>query len=775
MKTCPSCHASYPDSYQVCPKDSAPLASWGAWTNGTVVRGKYRILGALGHGGMAEVYKALHVTFGEIRALKVMNADFLRDELFVKRFKQEAVLSRKLQHPNAVQVDDIDEAEDGRPFIVMEYVEGRSLRDVIEHDAPMPVVRVCGIARQVALALDAAHRLGMVHRDIKPANILVLSTPQGEQAKVLDFGIAKLRESRASDATAGMTLTGPGMVVGTPPYMSPEQALGRRGDEIDGRSDLYSLGIVMYQMLAGELPFAADTTVAMLLAHIQSLPAPLQGRRGLKIPGPIAGIVMRCLEKKPEERPASARALIDDLERAEKEIAGFGQAGETSGMSLTPLATRPAATEPTTSQRSAEVIGSEPTVGTQTRAAVMLTSETAGPTSPAVPVEFQAAAATAPLALRSAVEPLLEPSKIPTSAAPPPGVVAAGQSRPNAAGAGVSRRRSFGFGLALMLAALLAGGLAGGWYAYQRHRRLTRPATEAPAPVAGVSSGAPGTAASATSSATAPAAAPAEATAESTAPASPTPIPPATGPDTHATSSDAPKAAGAAGLGNMPAAVSAKTTRASGTRKVSPVTQGKPIPPLEAGAMPGAASTATPAPTSAPAAPPEASEPAANPVLRVRSTPPGADVYVDDNWVGRTSPEGALQLGNIAAGRHTVRIAHAGYHNYDDRISLRGGASTDWSATLTAVSGSYRVSHDHFRGSTPGTLTVADGRIKFEPEKGKESFDLEYGDIREVGQEASGFYFKAKGKKYSFKSETAAAVVDTIRQATGLGSGHSQE
>ena len=293
----------------------------GTWTEGTVVRGKYRILNKIGQGGMGSVYKALHVTFDELRAIKVISAELIHDELFVKRFQHEAVITRKLQHPNAVRVDDIDQAEDGRPFIVMEYIEGKSLRSLIEQEGAMAVPRVCSIIKQVSSALDAAHRLGMVHRDIKPDNIVLIDAPTGELAKVLDFGIAKIKEGRRGD-TAGMTLTGTGVVIGTPQYMSPEQAMGKRGDQLDGRSDLYSLGIVMYQMLTGDLPFRAETTMEMLLAHLQKLPTNIHAvRPELQIPDPVANLVMRLLEKKPEQRPADARTLIAEIERAEAAVA----------------------------------------------------------------------------------------------------------------------------------------------------------------------------------------------------------------------------------------------------------------------------------------------------------------------------------------------------------------------------------------------------------------------------------------------------------------------
>jgi serine/threonine-protein kinase len=271
---------------------------------------------------MGTVYKALHLAFGELRALKVIAPELLHDQLFVERFKHEAVITRKLQHPNAVRVDDIDEAEDGRPFIVMEFIQGKSLKKLIHEEGPLPVSRVCSIVKQVASALDAAHALGMVHRDIKPDNIALTESPRGELVKVLDFGIAKVKEARLG-AASGMTLTGTGVVIGTPQYMSPEQARGKRGDERDGRSDLYSLGVVMYEMLTAALPFNADTTMEMLLAHMEKPPQPIRTLRP-ELHESIARLTMRLLEKDPARRPANAKALIEELEAAEKRIALLG-------------------------------------------------------------------------------------------------------------------------------------------------------------------------------------------------------------------------------------------------------------------------------------------------------------------------------------------------------------------------------------------------------------------------------------------------------------------
>src|ERR1035438_3176348 len=177
MKTCPTCQGSYPNNFAVCPQDGSRLAEIGTWSPGSKIRGKYEVVCKVGQGGMGAVYKAVHLAFNELRALKVMAPELLSDELFVKRFKHEAAITRKLQHPNAVRVDDIDEAEDGRPFIVMEFIEGKSLKEVIQAEAPMAPDRVCQITAQVAKALDAAHRLGIVHRDIKPANIFLVAHP----------------------------------------------------------------------------------------------------------------------------------------------------------------------------------------------------------------------------------------------------------------------------------------------------------------------------------------------------------------------------------------------------------------------------------------------------------------------------------------------------------------------------------------------------------------------------------------------------------------------
>jgi serine/threonine protein kinase len=288
------------------------------WQIGTVIRGKYRIQARLGEGGMSFVYKAHHELLDELRALKVIKPELARDAEFMSRFKNEAIMARKLNHPNAVRVDDLDIAEDGLPFIAMELVVGDTLKTLVQRAGPLPVSLVLDVASHVCEALDAAHRLGLVHRDIKPENIVLIGQREGPPvAKILDFGISRLREE--TSGIKGLTQTG--MVIGTPEYMSPEQALGKRGDDIDGRSDLYSLGIVMYRMLTGELPFKAETTVEMILQHLRTPPIPPHlAKPELAIPEAVSAIVMKALEKDREKRFATGAEMAAAFKKARGSI-----------------------------------------------------------------------------------------------------------------------------------------------------------------------------------------------------------------------------------------------------------------------------------------------------------------------------------------------------------------------------------------------------------------------------------------------------------------------
>src|SRR3954471_18259944 len=316
MKYCDTCRSNYPNDFTTCPKDQAVLRFSSELIVGMVIRDKYQILRRIGAGGMATVYEAKHLAFNEIRALKVVSSRLAEDDAFLKRFRSEAVVTRKLQHPNAVRVDDFDTTEDGRPYIVMEYVEGMDLRHAIEKDGPFSIARTLNIGTQVANALAAAHKLGITHRDIKPDNILLIKNPDGsDQVKVLDFGIAKIRDT--SDMGTGYTTTKTGVVVGTPQYMSPEQAMGKSGEAIDGRSDLYSLGCALYEMLTAQLPFESETPVGLLIHHIQTTPIPPHQRAPQQhIPYALSMVLMKAMEKEKDHRYQSAEEMIEALDQA---------------------------------------------------------------------------------------------------------------------------------------------------------------------------------------------------------------------------------------------------------------------------------------------------------------------------------------------------------------------------------------------------------------------------------------------------------------------------
>jgi serine/threonine protein kinase len=310
MKYCPACLKTYPSDYNVCPADQTGLQNSNELQPGMIIRNKYQILDRIGVGGMGVVYRGKHLTFNELCAIKIVNDAIAGDANFLQRFQTEAVVTRKLRHPNAVRVDDFDYTEDGRPFIVMELVEGKNIGEILLEHGPFRVPRALRIATQAARALGVAHNLGVVHRDIKPANILLTKDEQGQEiAKVLDFGIAKLREVAGSDQP-GMTMTG--MVVGTPLYMSPEQFMGKKAaGEVDGRTDIYSLGVVLYQMVTAQLPFDGDTPYSLMMQHIQgTVRPPHELAPDLHIPEALSRVILKAIDKTREQRFQTAEEFI---------------------------------------------------------------------------------------------------------------------------------------------------------------------------------------------------------------------------------------------------------------------------------------------------------------------------------------------------------------------------------------------------------------------------------------------------------------------------------
>ncbi|MEZ4374626.1 MAG: serine/threonine-protein kinase [Polyangiaceae bacterium] len=269
--------------------------------------GRYEVLGVLGEGGMGTVYRVRHTTLGRAFALKVLRKDLAGDRELAARFIQEAKAAASVSHPSVVQITDFGALDGEQPYFVMEMLEGQSLGWLIQHGGAIPAARAVRILRQVAEALGAAHAAGIVHRDLKPDNIHVGSAAGSgsDVVKVLDFGLAKV--------AGASRLTRQGMVFGTPHYMSPEQA---SGGSVDHRADIYALGVVMYEMFTGRVPFEADSYMGVLTKHMYVAPTPpseiIAAAREL---GALEDMTLRCLQKKPLQRFQSMADFIEELDR----------------------------------------------------------------------------------------------------------------------------------------------------------------------------------------------------------------------------------------------------------------------------------------------------------------------------------------------------------------------------------------------------------------------------------------------------------------------------
>ena len=314
MKICPTCQRTYPDDFSLCPRDGAPLAAQATATEAQLAAGlsrRFRIIRRLGAGGMGAVFLAEQIGVGNRPvALKVLNRKLLDDPEFLLRFQNEAGSTGRIRHANVVTIYESAQADDGTPYIAMEFLEGESLGEALKRRGALPVTEVAEILQQAARGLNAAHKLGIIHRDLKPDNIFLTRGDEGEMVvKVVDFGIAKLRESSTHTQT--------GMVLGTPAYMSYEQASGMRSDELDARSDVYSLGVVVYEMLTGRVPFHSDTPVGYLRKHLMEAPPPFRAvAPGLGVPPAVESVVMKALVKDRDQRYATVLDFARDFAQA---------------------------------------------------------------------------------------------------------------------------------------------------------------------------------------------------------------------------------------------------------------------------------------------------------------------------------------------------------------------------------------------------------------------------------------------------------------------------
>lgn len=319
---CPNCNAPLADGSRFCggcgratigtnEVDPAgdTMAPSGGGMEGREIAGRYRIKSKLGEGGMGAVFKAEQISLKRVVALKLLKPELVTSQPLLRRFNAEAEAVAKLSHPNTVGIYDFGQDRDGTLFIAMEFVEGVSLRSALIKEGPFSALRSLHIAGQIAASLSDAHAVGIIHRDLKPDNIMLQERGrQRDTVRVLDFGIAKLRDdSRMTQ----QSMTQAGDVLGTPQYMSPEQI---RGEEIDGRADVYSLGAILYEMLTGRMVFDAPSLVALLSKHLLDQPEPPSRRRpDLRISADLDELVLSCLAKEPKARLPSMERVIEEI------------------------------------------------------------------------------------------------------------------------------------------------------------------------------------------------------------------------------------------------------------------------------------------------------------------------------------------------------------------------------------------------------------------------------------------------------------------------------
>ena len=319
MKICPVCGKEYADTTTLCSVDAAVLRSTDDPLLGQTLAEKYFVEELIKRGGMGAVYRGKHVLMDKTVAIKVLHPSLAVEDAVVARFSREAKAASRISHPHAVNVTDFGEAENGVVFLVMEYLDGRTLKEVIKREGPMPLARVVEIVRQVAGALDAAHGQGVVHRDLKSDNIMLSQTTGADWAKVLDFGIAKIQQP---EGIHDPDITAANLVVGTPQYMSPEQC--SQTGTIDARSDIYSLGVIVYEMLAGHVPFTGESPTVIMMKQVQDRPPSILAARA-DLPAGIDQAIAKALAKQPADRFQTAGEFSETLSRASE--AGVALAG----------------------------------------------------------------------------------------------------------------------------------------------------------------------------------------------------------------------------------------------------------------------------------------------------------------------------------------------------------------------------------------------------------------------------------------------------------------
>ncbi len=339
QKACPQCHAEYGPELEVCPRDGAPLGVVAPTADpliGRLLADRYKVLRTIGEGGMGRVYLAEHVRMGRLSAVKVMSPALAPTADAIGRFNREAANASRINQSNVAAIYDFGETEDGTLYLAMEYVEGETLSAVLRREGPFSPVRAAEITGQIADGLTAAHHLGIVHRDLKPDNILVTRQHDGrEWVKIVDFGIAKATQSDASQ-----NVTSLGMAVGTPEFMSPEQIAG---EQLDGRTDLYSLGLVLFNMLTGVLPHPALTSKQSLVQRLTARPRTLADvRPNVAWPARLQVALDRALAPEPNDRFRT----VGELAAVVRAAVGAPLASSAATQMMTPLSVESVSTRP---------------------------------------------------------------------------------------------------------------------------------------------------------------------------------------------------------------------------------------------------------------------------------------------------------------------------------------------------------------------------------------------------------------------------------------------
>ncbi len=323
-KICPTCGTEYPANERFCPRDGTALRSQGGGTDlvGSIIAERYHVLKKLGEGGMGQVYLAEHVKMGRKSAVKVMNPGMVNDADAISRFNREAANASRINHPNVAGIYDFGETPEGLIYLAMEFIEGESLTSLVEKNGALPPLRAADIAKQAADGLQVAHEMGIVHRDLKPDNIMIAKNRDGSDCvKVVDFGIAK------AAGAENQKVTKTGLVVGTPEYMSPEQLAG---DKLDGKSDIYSLALVAYNMLTGKLPFEGETAQESMIMRLTDDPRPLSMTKpDTSWPPEVQAVMAKALQRKREDRYDSASKFGIALYQAVEHMPRGAAAGAT--------------------------------------------------------------------------------------------------------------------------------------------------------------------------------------------------------------------------------------------------------------------------------------------------------------------------------------------------------------------------------------------------------------------------------------------------------------